>query len=156
VADRVKSDYTIKGELKKLPSQLETSFVFTGLKLSSFDKRSMEEKGLISNSTTAVLVNIYDKPVFKHVPLKMFLQQMGPLAGGDRFGFLIDIPGGLEYYFDYILVKKDGTMRIITGDETFSNAVNGIKEDKRKIKNFRYEISTQRVYLSKFMNLFER
>jgi hypothetical protein len=91
-----------------------------------------------------------------HVPLKMVLQQMGPNAGGDRFGFLIDIPGGLEYYFDYTQIKKDGTMRIITGDETFGNTVSGIKEDKRKIKNFRYEITTQRVYLSKFMNLFER
>jgi hypothetical protein len=47
-------------------------------------------------------------------------------------------------------------MKIITGDETFGTAVNAIKEDKRKIKNFRYEITTQRVYLSKFMNLFER
>jgi hypothetical protein len=156
IADRVKSDYTIRGEVKKLPSQLESSFVFTGLKLSSYDRRNSEERGLISNANTAVLVNIYEKPVFKFVPLKMFLQQMGPLSGGDRFGFLIDIPGGLEYYFDYTQVKKDGSMKIITGDETFGTAVNAIKEDKRKIKNFRYEITTQRVYLSKFMNLFER
>ena len=155
-ADRIKSDYTIKGEVKKLPNQIETAFIFTGLKLVSYDRRNIDEKGLISNANTAVLVNIYEKPIFMHVPLKMFLQQMGPNAGGDRFGFLIDIPGGLEYYFDYTQIKKDGTMRIITGDETFGNAVNGIKEDKRKIKNFRYEITTQRVYLSKFMNLFER
>lgn len=69
---------------------------------------------------------------------------------------LIEIPGGLEYYFDYSQLKKDGTCRIVSGDETFNSAINGIKEDKRKIKNFKYEITTQRVYVSKFLNLFER
>jgi hypothetical protein len=155
-ADRFKSDYTIKGEIKKMPNVMEESMIFTGVKLVSFDKTSMEEKGLISNAPTAVLVNMYEKPVLKQVPFKCFFQQMGPLSGGDKFNLLIDIPGGLEYYFDYTQVKKDGTLRIISGDETFTSAVNGIKEDKRKIKNFRYEITTQRVYLSKFMNLFER
>lgn len=155
-ADRFKSDYTIKGEIKKMPNVMEESMIFTGVKLVSFDKRNMEEKGLISNAPTAVLVNMYEKPVLKQVPMKCFFQQMGPLSGGDKFNLLIDIPGGLEYYFDFTQIKKDGTLRIISGDETFTSAVNGIKEDKRKIKNFRYEITTQRVYLSKFMNLFER
>ncbi len=155
-ADRFKSDYTIKGEIKKMPNVMEESMIFTGVKLVSFDKRNMEEKGLISNAPTAVLVNMYEKPVLKQVPMKCFFQQMGPLSGGDKFNLLIDIPGGLDYYFDFTQIKKDGTLRIISGDETFTSAVNGIKEDKRKIKNFRYEITTQRVYLSKFMNLFER
>ena len=155
-ADRFKSDYTIKGEIKKMPNVMEESIIFTGVKLVSFDKRNMEEKGLISNAPTAVLVNMYEKPVLKQVPMKCFFQQMGPLSGGDKFNLLIDIPGGLEYYFDFTQIKKDGILRIISGDETFTSAVNDMKEDKRKIKNFRYEITTQRVYLSKFMNLFER
>ena len=52
--------------------------------------------------------------------------------------------------------KKDGSMRIISGDKDFSDAVDAIKEEKRKTKNFKYELTTQRIYLSKFLGLFER
>jgi hypothetical protein len=52
------------------------------------------------------------------------------------------------------MTKKDGDLKIISGDAEFCSAINGIKEDKRKSKNFKYEISTQRVYLSKFLRLF--
>ena len=155
-ADKFVSDYTIKGEIKKLPAELETSMLITGLKLSSFDENGMEEKGLISSANTAVLVNMYEKSVMKYVPLQAFFQQAGPLGSGDRVGLLINIPGGLDYYFDYRMEKKDGTMRIVSGDAVFSEAVNAVKEEKRKTKNFKYEMTTQRIYLSKFLSLFER
>jgi len=154
-ADKFKSDYTIKGEIKKMPNALETAMIFTGVRIKSFDINSMEEKGLISSSNSAVLVNMYEKPVLKYIPTQMFFQQLGPLMGGDRFGVLINIPG-LDYYFDYRMNRKDGEMRIISGDKDFNDAIAAIKEEKRKTKNFKYEITTQRIYLSKFLNLFER
>jgi hypothetical protein len=154
-ADKFKSDYTIKGEIKKMPSELETAMIFTGVRIKSFDVNNMEEKGLISSNTSAVLVNMYEKPVLKYIPTQMFFQQLGPLMGGDRFGVLVNIPG-LDYYFDYRMNKKDGEMRIISGDKDFSDAVTAIKEEKRKTKNFKYELTTQRIYLSKFLALFER
>jgi hypothetical protein len=154
-ADRIKSDYTIKGEVKKLPSQLETVMTITGLRLSSFDKTSAQEKGLISSTESAVLVNMYEKPIMKYVPMRAFFQQIYSEAGGDRFGLQIDIPLR-DYYFDYSMNKKDGEMRIISGDAEFNNAVSSIKEEKRKTKNFRYEVTTQRVYISKFLRLFEQ
>ena len=43
-ADKVKSDYTIKGEIKKLPEQIETAFTITGLKLSSSGCVSRSER----------------------------------------------------------------------------------------------------------------
>ena len=155
-ADRFKSDYTIKGEVKKYPKQIEQAFVLTGIKLSSFDKFGVEEKGLITTNNTAILLNIYEKPVMKFIPMKVFLQQQGPVSTGDRLGVYFDIPGGYDYYFDYRLNKKDGEMRIITGDKELADAVNSIKEDKRKTKNFKYEISTQGVYKSRFLGLFDR
>jgi hypothetical protein len=153
-ADKFVSDYTIKGEIKKLPSELEASMIFTDVKLSSYNLRISEDKGLISNTSSAVLVNMFEKPVMKYIPFKVFFQQTGPSNASDRFGLSIDIVGGLEYYFDYKMSKKDGTLNIITGDQAFSDAVNGIKEDKRKSKNFMYQISTQRAYLSRFLDLF--
>jgi hypothetical protein len=154
-ADRIKSDYTIKGEIKKMPDELETALVLSGLRLSSFDKPSMQEKGLISSTDAAVIVNMYGKPVMKYVPFRAFFQQIYSEAGGDRFGLQVDVPLR-DYYFDYSMNKKEGEMRIISGDAEFNNAVSSIKEEKRKTKNFRYEASTQRVYLSKFLRLFEQ
>lgn len=155
-ADKFKSDYTIKGEVKKLPSNIESTMVLTGVRLSSFEKNQAQERGLISSTDAVVLVNMYEKPVFKYVPYRLFLQQIYNEAGGDRFGFQIDIPGGRDYFFDYSMTKKDGDLRIISGDKDFTSAVSGIKEDKRKTKNFKYEITNQQVYLSKFLRLFEK
>jgi hypothetical protein len=153
-ADRIKSDYTIKGEIKKLPAQVETAMTITGLRLSSFDKPSEQEKGIISTTETAVLVNMYEKPIMKYVPMRAFFQQVYSEAGGDRFGLQIDIPGGRDYYFDYQMVKKEGEMKIVSGDGDFNTAASAMKEEKRKTKNFKFEASTQRVYLSKFLRLF--
>jgi hypothetical protein len=155
-ADKIKSDYTIKGEIKKLPEQLETAMTLTGLRLASFDNPSMEEKGIISTTSTAVLVNMFEKPIMKYVPMRAFFQQVYSESGGDKFGIQIDIPGGRDYYFDYSMTKKDGEMRIISGDAEFNNAILAIKEEKRKTKNFKYDASTQRVYISKFLRLFEK
>ena len=155
-ADKFKSDYTIKGEIKKLPKELESSMILTGLKLASFEDPRMEERGLISTANSAVLVNMFEKPVMKFVPLQAFFQQTGPLGASDRFGVYINIPGGLDYYFDYRMMKKDGELNIISGDQAFNGAVNGVKEDKRKTKNFKYQTTSQRIYLSRFLGLFER
>lgn len=153
-ADRIKSDYTIKGEIKKLPEQVETAMTITGLRLASFDKSSAQEKGIISTTESAVLVNMFEKPILKYVPMRAFFQQIYSEAGGDRFGIQIDIPGGRDYYFDYQMNKKEGDMKIISGDGDFNTAAAAIKEEKRKTKNFKFEASTQRVYLSKFLRLF--
>ena len=115
----------------------------------------MQERGFISTSETASIVCMYGKPVFKTVPFKAFFLQSYSLSEtvGDKFGLQINIPT-LDYYFDYSMEAKDGTMRIISGDPDFVTAVNAIKEDKRKIKNFKYAIETGSIYLSKFLRYF--
>jgi hypothetical protein len=155
-ADKVKSDYTINGEFKKVPAEMETAMVITGLKLQSFNNPSMEEKGLITSGASAVIVNIFDKPLMKMVPMKVFFQQIYSESGGDRFGLMFNTPAGLQYYFDYQMVKKDGTMKIISDDQDLTNAILAIKEEKRKTRNFFYETTTQSIYLSKFLRLFEQ
>ena len=154
-ADKIKSDYTIQGVMKKVPRSMDETFVLTGLKLASFNKRNFEEKGLISNTNQVGLVNIYGEPVMKYIPYKAFFQQIYSGGGSDKFGLLFEIPGGKDYYFDYAVPKKDGELKIITTDEKLIDNLSTMKDDKRKSKDFYYEISTQQVYKSKFKRLFE-
>ncbi len=155
-ADKLKEEYVQEGKVKKLPSGLEKSITITGLRLSSYNNdRWQDYKGLITDVESAVLVNIYGKPVMKYVPLKAFFQQTYSGARNDKFNLYINIPGGLDYYMNYEMQKKDGTLKIKTGDKELEAAINEIKEDKRKKRNFKYEMTTQSVLLSKFMALFE-
>ncbi len=107
-ADKFKEDYTIKGEVKKVPKDLEKSIVITGLRL-NFYGNNPQIHGLRTNVESAVLVNVFDKAVMKYVPLRAFFQQKYSLQPeGDKFGLLMDIPGGLDYFFYYQMMKKDG------------------------------------------------
>ncbi len=153
-ADKLKSDYTIKGEIKKLPSELETAFIVTGLKLYSFSSGNFQERGLITETDNAYLLNFFETPILKQVPVKAFFQQTYSGAMSDKYGIWFNLPAGLDYYFDYQMVKKDGQLRILSGDAEFNNAIAGLKDDKRKSKNFVYEIVTNRVYLTKFLRYF--
>ena len=151
-ADKMKSAFTINGEMK-VPKEMESAITLTGLKLKSYEVRNMQDRGLISSSETAALVTMYGKPVFKKVPVKAFFLQTYSENGFDKFGLQINIPT-LDYYFDYAMEKKDGTLRILSGDPDFVTAVNNIKEEKRKVKNFKYQIETASIYLSKFLRYF--
>ena len=76
-------------------------------------------------------------------------------SNGDHFTMMMQVPGGPDYLLDYSMMKRDGTLNIITSDSDLSNAINAIKEDKRKTKNFLYQISTNSVYLGKLNAIFE-
>jgi hypothetical protein len=155
-ADKIKSDFTIKGEVKRLPSELETTFTLSGLRLSSYESSRMQERGLVTSLNDAVLVNIYGKPVMKYIPVKAFFNQLySGGVSGDKFGLLFDLPAGQNYFFDYTMIKKDGEMRIITGDKEFDSGLTSMKDEKRKTRNFRYELTTQGAYLNKFMRFFD-
>lgn len=152
-ADEFKSKYTIDGEVKKVPKALEKSITVTGIRLSSFASDD-QRVGLITNVKSAVLVNMYGQPVMKYVPYSAFFQQIYSGGGGDKFAQYINIPGGRDYFMDYSMTKKDGTLRIKTGDMELSGALTELKEDKRKSKGFLYEATNNTVYLMKFMDLF--
>lgn len=154
LADKLEEDFTIKGELKKIPSQLESTFTFTGLRMSYYNKPDLNNfKGLITNVESVVLVSIYDKPVMKYVPFQAFFQQKYSNVGGDWFAFLIDIPGGKDYFFNYTMGKKEGIMDIMTGDNELSSSISSLKDDKRKTKNFIYQLG-QGGLKTVFNNLF--
>jgi hypothetical protein len=153
--DKFKSDYTLKGEVKKLPNNLEDGIVITGIKMQSFDKVDAQEKGLKTSVSTASLVNFYGIPILKNVPFRLFLQQIYSENGADRFGMQINLPAGNDYYFDYEFEKKDGFLRVISGDVDLMNDIRSLKSDKKQHKNFKFDATSQQIYLSKFLRLFE-
>ncbi len=158
-ADKFVEEYVQEGKVKKLPDGLEKTMTITGLRLSSYESSRLQTSGLITDVESAVLVSIYGRPVMKYVPMKAFFQQTYAGIKGkmnnDMFTIFIDIPGGRDYFFNYQMKQKDGVLRIKSGDSELSEAVNAIKEDKRKKKNFKYEMTTNSAFLAKFMRLYE-
>ncbi len=154
-ADKFKEDFTVKGEVKKIPKEMENSIVISGIRLKSYNNPlNPTRKGLITTVSSGVLVNIFDKPVMKYVPLNAFFQQkFSGSAGGDKFTIMMDIPGGLDYLFDYTMVKKDGTLDIVSGDAELVTAISGMKEEKLKTKNFSYRVGINSLKTS-FVKLF--
>ncbi len=154
-ADKVKTDYTLSEDkkLKRVPDALEKSIVITGVRLKSIPG-SKDEKGLMSSVEGAAIVNLYGKGVMRQVIFRSFFEQIYSL-NGDHFAFNMDVPGGSYYLFDYHMEKKDGKLSIYTSDAELSTAINAIKEDKRKEKDFSYEISTNSVLLAKLNRIFE-
>ena len=153
-ADRIKSEYSLDGTYKKIPSEAKAAIVLTGLKLSSYNNPAMQERGLYTDVTEAAIVSIFDKPVMKYIPVKAFFQQLSSSDGGDKFGLLLAVPGGAEYFLNYAMNKKDGELFIYTTDSELEADINALKPDKRKAKDFSYEITSNRIYLSKFLKLF--
>ena len=151
-ADKILDEYVRLGEVKKLPDGLQKAMTITGVRLSSFESKKVQDKGLITNVESASIVSMYGKPVFKQVPLKAFFAQT--YAKSDAFMVYINIPGGRDYYFHYTMEKKDGLLRIKTGDQELSSALTEMKDDKRKKKNFKYEATSNSVFLVKFMEFF--
>ncbi|MBP6091543.1 MAG: hypothetical protein KA521_09835, partial [Crocinitomicaceae bacterium] len=154
-AEKFKSDYTLKGEVRKVPNELENGIVLTGIKMEGFDRLDFQEKGLKTNVSAATMVNFYSVPVLKNIPFKLFLQQIYSENGSDRFGMHMDLPAGKSYYFDYEIEKKDGFLRILSTDSEFMNDIRSLKTDKKQHKNFKFDETTQQIYLGKFLRLFE-
>lgn len=153
-ANKIKETYVQEGEVKRVPKELEQGIVVTGIRLSSYNRDQVA--GLITNTESAAIVNIFDKPVFKYVPAKSFFKQSySENPSGDKFQFLWSIPGGYDYYFDYAMTRKDGLLQIYTTDKELEGGITAIKEDKRKAKNFKYDPTTNSALLSIFMRLFE-
>jgi hypothetical protein len=50
---------------------------------------------------------------------------------------------GTRYVFDYTQDRKDGTLGIYSSNAKFMQAIDGIKADKRKTRNFNYQTSNE-------------
>jgi hypothetical protein len=83
-----------------------------------------------------------------------FSQAYSENVTGDRFCLYLNAAVSKDYYFEYAMNKKDGEMKVFSEDEDFVNKLMLLKADKRKYKNFVYELTDNRVFISKFLKLF--
>ena len=83
----------------------------------------------------------------------MVFHQTNTDKSNQGFGFRWSTANDKDYVLSYSMDKKDGNMLLYSKDETFTNSINDIKPDKRKSKNFRFDIAddTQlKLILTKF------
>jgi hypothetical protein len=149
-ADKIKSDWTLKQEFKRVPKEMQETMLITGLRLVSY--ANDDDIGLKSSTDYVGVVNMYGESVMKYVPMKFFAQQRTLM--GDRMGLMIDIPGGSFYFFDYDY-RKDGKMNILTSDSNLNDGINTMKPDKRKEKKFSYQTTQDSAYKSQFLRIFQ-
>lgn len=154
-ADKLKEDYTLSEDkkIKRVPDAFEKSIVITGVRLKSIPT-SKESKGLMSSVEGAAIVNMYGKPVMRQVVFRSFFEQIYS-QNGDHFAINMQVPGGPDYLLDYSMIKRDGTLNIITSDAELQAPISALKEDKRKTKNFLYQIATNSVFLAKLNAVYE-
>jgi hypothetical protein len=135
----------------KFPKQLEETIILSGLELISFGKN--ETKGLKSNTTNALLVSLYEKPVFKFVPIELYIDQQFEETNSDNFGINFKAVDKF-YYFDLRMKKNDGNMNIISNDDLFNKPIRDMKPKARKIKNFNFEATDNMEFYDEFKKIF--
>lgn len=155
-ADKFKEEFVQDGKVKKFPKELESALTITNIRLKSFESSRLNNyKGFITTTESAAIVSIFGKPVMKQIPTKGFFQQVYSGGRSDKFTLYMHIPGGAGYVFDYQMTKKDGVLEIKTGDSVMNEGLEGMKEEKRKKKNFLYQKATNGGAMTKLNMLFE-
>lgn len=155
-AENLKADYTLDGEVKKLPKEMQQTFYLSNIKLAWSD----DDIALVSNPITAI-VGINGEPIFKDFTVKLAIQYSVPGGlRGDKLGLLIELPGGEKpgnyYYFAMNRVKKNTEMDIMTSSKELEAILLELSDEKRKEKDFQYALRTKNkaTYLSVFRGLF--
>ena len=149
--NKIKADLESNKDIKNLPRVLKNKIVLTGLKLISCDEPGDPQRGLKSSEDQAVIASIYGKPVLKYASVKLFAEQR--VAFGDRLGLLIDIPGSYLYFFDYDYRKK-GVLNILSNDSELNQAIDSLKADKKRAKEFTYQTTRNSAFKSQFLRVF--
>jgi len=150
-AENFKSDYTIKGEVKRIPKEMQTPIYFTNLRL-EWDNRN---KAFLSREITGI-VNLYNTPIMKDFTVKFAIKYSVKNSDrGDKLMYKIDLPGNKYYFYDFQRIKKETRLQIFTSDKLLEAYLMEIKEDKKKQKKLSYEFSTKSIYLAQFGSLFD-
>jgi len=152
-AEKIKSDYTLKGEVKKVPKEMQKPFYFTNVRF-TWDDRN---KSFLSKPITGI-VNMGDKPIYKDFTVKMAIQysvQDNKQKGrGDKLSYMIDLPSAKYYYYHFERIQKETKLQVFTNDKGLQEYMLGLKEDKKKQKKLSFDFSSKTIYLSQFRSLF--
>jgi len=100
--------------------------------------------GLISSSSVIPIFSIEDKIVLKEVPMRiLFLQSYSELSNQGFELRLKEQSTDLHYSFKYKKKKKNGEMFLFSNDDDYLKIILDIKQDKRKSKNFEFDLSDE-------------
>jgi len=152
-AEKIKSDYTLKGEVKKIPKQMQKPFYFTNVRF-TWDDRS---KSFLSKDITGI-VSMGSKAIFKDFTVKMAIQysveDKKQKGRGDKLSYMIELPGAKHYFYHFERIQKDTKLQVFTNDKLLQEYILALKEDKKKQKKLSFDYSSKTIYLSQFRSLF--
>jgi hypothetical protein len=134
-------------KLKKMPSTLENTIILSGIKFESFVTKGggKMEKGIISRDSKISVVSVNGIPVLKEVDFEMFYSQTYSKESGQGFSWSITMPNERFYFINYAMDKKDGTLLFHSNDDILKKSITDIKPDKRKAKNFTFDVAEDTV-----------
>jgi hypothetical protein len=130
-------------KLKKMPSSLSQSIIISGIVLETFgsDKPSAkkQDKGLLSQQQQVGLIAINGTAIAQPLTFtQAYIQRFGQDAT-PGFYWSLEAFDGTRYVFEYAQDKKDGNLAVFTSNVKMMAAIDGLKPDKRKTKNFNYQ-----------------
>jgi hypothetical protein len=141
-------------KLKKMPNSLEQSFILSGIVLENFGSNkpsaNKQAKGLMSEAQSIGLISINGTAIVQPISLtQAYVQSFGDDAN-PAFYWSMEAFDGTRYVFGYAQEKKDGLLSVYSTNVKMLAAIDNIKPDKRKTRNFNYE-TTQEQEASKIL-----
>ncbi|MBL0045262.1 MAG: hypothetical protein IPP33_12975 [Flavobacteriales bacterium] len=117
-SDKLISELSIKGEIKKLPEELVKPLVFADVKLRwNADDQSWQSQGPIGVAT------ILKKPIFRTLKGKIEFQRK---RSGDAMHILLLLDEQTYWFFSY----TRGQMLVYSSDVAWNTMISELKEDK--------------------------
>jgi hypothetical protein len=121
-ADKMVSDLTINGKIKKFPEKLEVPLFFGDVRF----KWNPDKKAFVSYGDIGIS-NINKKQIMKYVKGKVVVSKR--LTGNDITIYL-QLDEKNYYYFNY----KRGLMQVFSSNEEFNTEISETKKDDTKFK----------------------
>ncbi len=124
-ADKLISELTLSGTIKKLPDELTSTLVLTDVRM----KWDSEDAMLVSEGLIG-LANVGKKEVFAQVKGLITLTKK---RGGDEMHVYLELDEDTYYYFHY----SRTLMQAYSSNKEFNDIIMNEKEDERKSKGLK-------------------
>lgn len=119
-SDKIITELSLSGAIKRLPSEMTTTFYLANLNMKWNDLESaFQSEGPLA------IAHIGKKDVFREVKGKVEIQKN---RTGDELHLYFELDEANWFYFTY----KRGLMRVFSSDSDFNNTLLEVKDDKRK------------------------
>lgn len=121
-SDKLISELSIKGEIKKMPDEILKPIVFGDVKM----KWNGPEQSWLSEGEIGI-ASIMKKPVYRYVKGKIQLERK---RSGDLMTIFLMLDDQTWYFFQY----SRNYLYAFSSDDQFNTMVSEVKEDKRKLE----------------------